>query len=83
MGLFLAISGLAVGLAAGASDAAQEASIEAAKVAADLSIHEARQNGSLESIQSKLSHLEAGQVKHDKSLDELLRRLYSEHPSPP
>ena len=79
MGVFLTLVVFSVGLALGANGAAHEAGRKADKVASDLSVHEARQNGSLQSIQAHLSQLHTGQAQQDKVLDELLRRSYSGH----
>lgn len=76
MGVFLALVIFAGGAATSANISANEASREASKVATNLSVHEARQNGTLESIEARLT-------KQDKVLDELLRRSYSEHGASP
>lgn len=89
MALFLTMVGLSIGAALSASDAALEASRLADKVAADLSVHEARQNGALESIKSQLGTLRTyhstlrGEMKEQRLLlDELLRKSHPNHPGP-
>ncbi len=89
MALFLTMVGLSIGGALAASDAALEASRLADKVAADLSVHEARQNGALESIKSQLGTLRTyhstlrGEMKEQRLLlDELLRKSHTNHPGP-
>lgn len=89
MGVFLGLVLYSAGLANGASQAALEASRLADKVAADLSVHEARQNGALESIKSQLGTLRTyhstlrGEMKEQRLLlDELLRKSHTNHPGP-
>jgi hypothetical protein len=90
MTVFLGLVSMANVTSNAAATTANEASDQAAAVAADLSIHEARQNGSFESIESQLSTLRTyhstlrGEIKEQrKLLDELLRQSYSDHASPP
>lgn len=83
MGVFLALVVYAGGLAAVASGTAYDASRKADKVASDLSVHAARQNGSLESIAASLAQLRTDQLDQRKVVDELLRRSYSDHPTSP
>lgn len=90
MGVFLAMAVYAGGLAAIASGVAHDAVRRADQVANDLSIHEARQNGSLERIDSQLGTLRGyhsthrGEHKEDrKIMDELLRHSYKHSSSVP
>ena len=90
MALLLSFVAYANGVATSANATAQNACHQVDKMAAELSIHEARQNGSLEAIQSQLSTLRTyhstlrGEMKEQrKLLDELLRHSYSEHSAAP
>lgn len=89
MALFLTLVAYSNGLANGANKEALKASRLADKVAADLSVHEARQNGALESIKSQLGTLRTyhstlrGEMKEQRLLlDELLRKSHTNHPGP-
>ena len=89
MSVFLGLVSMANVVSNAAATSANEASGQSAQVAADLTVHEARQNGSFESIDSQLSTLRTyhstlrGELKEQRKLmDELLRRSYSEHPVP-
>jgi hypothetical protein len=79
MGVFMALIVFTAGMATMAGETAHEADQKAQKVANDLSVHAARQNGSFESIKSQLSTIKVEMQGQRQVLNELLRHSYSEH----
>lgn len=82
MTVFLGLVSMANVTSNAAATTANEASDQAAQVAADLSIHDARQNGSLEQIQGQLGTLRGYHSTHRGDIAELREDIdvkFAEH----